>query len=1092
MAMKRLNYFKGEFLNKDDFEEEQNYHVNMLRKHNENLHKGGIAAGLEVPETFEDGTAVIGGTDLLIKRGTAIDDSGRQIVLTEDKRITASTIIPAGSIQATFYLIIYYHEEPTDPREDNPGKLENSRVKEEPVITFVEVLQANDPKKPLILATVTLDSNKKITKIDITGRKYASSRIADKSITSIKIESGAVKREHLNIDIFNNFLSSTDGTIGIQADIPNKLIKLTSQVATGVVEFSGFTPSVKNVSGLIDPGFGRGPISVILGLDETHTSNKQVFIGASEASGFFNLPDVLLGALVDTSTGNFRVGMRVNGAATSPIRVRWWAFKPGQDRGTLVVVSVSIDPFNPGLRPGRTQQFEAIVTGTDNKAVDWRVQESNGGSITNTGLYTAPTAPGTYHVIATSRADATKSGMTSIMVTEDISVSIVPVTAKVFAGDQQQFTANVTGSSNPGVTWSVKETKGGTIDNTGLYTAPSIAGTYTVVATSKADNTKTATAQVEVQPKVAVAISPEDVNLFTGRQQQFKAIVTGSADTGVIWSVKEGAEGGTIDGTGLYTAPSGIIRALEPILTPIRSEPRLSPIVTGIGLTPITPPTTIITPITPVLSPGIIGTYHVVATSKADPTKTAVAIVTVTLASVSISPAQVTMLPGNSQKFTATVLGVPDTRVNWSTTGGTIDTTGLYTAPVTPGTFQAIATSAADTSKKAVATIIVVESSISISPANISLAPGSKQQFTPTVANTDNTAVIWSIKEGNAGGTLTDTGKLIADKKTMTVGEAWDIEGGWVLTINSIDARATPRQVWLNLSRNGTKVDEKVLVQGQTYNYHNIISAKIDTIFAGATNDMVQFTGVATNVTSTVLYTAPPPSGIYHILATSAADSTKIATATVTVTAIKPDLEKVIEKAKDIDKIAKEIEKAKDTDKIAKEIEKIAKESETGGGFTPLIMNPSINPKSASIRTSGTVQFDADIQVNWNVLESGGGTISSTGLYTAPATAGTYHVVATSKADPARTATAIVTVTAIKSVREKTAEKIAIEKVKESEKMAEKLAKEIETGGGITPIINPGPIMSPDGGSTFDDGTSRRAFIRPEERPDIGTITQPK
>lgn len=43
--------------------------------------------------------------------------------------------------------------------------------------------------------------------------------------------------------------------------------------------------------------------------------------------------------------------------------------------------------------------------------------------------------------------------------------------------------------------------------------------------------------------------------------------------------------------------------------------------------------------------------------------------------------------------------------------------------------------------------------------------------------------------------------------------------------------------------------------------------------------------------------------------------------------------------------------------------------------------------------------------------EAGGGTITPTGLYTAPATAGTFHVVATSVADPTKSATATVTVT---------------------------------------------------------------------------------
>jgi hypothetical protein len=50
--------------------------------------------------------------------------------------------------------------------------------------------------------------------------------------------------------------------------------------------------------------------------------------------------------------------------------------------------------------------------------------------------------------------------------------------------------------------------------------------------------------------------------------------------------------------------------------------------------------------------------------------------------------------------------------------------------------------------------------------------------------------------------------------------------------------------------------------------------------------------------------------------------------------------------------------------------------------------------------------------VTWSVRESGGGTVSSSGSYTAPAGAGTYHVVATSQADATKSATATITVTA--------------------------------------------------------------------------------
>src|SRR5262245_30290504 len=37
--------------------------------------------------------------------------------------------------------------------------------------------------------------------------------------------------------------------------------------------------------------------------------------------------------------------------------------------------------------------------------VIWSVQESGGGTVDSSGQYTAPTAPGTYHIVATSVAD---------------------------------------------------------------------------------------------------------------------------------------------------------------------------------------------------------------------------------------------------------------------------------------------------------------------------------------------------------------------------------------------------------------------------------------------------------------------------------------------------------------------------------------------------------------------------------------------------------------------------------------------------------------------------------------------------------------
>ena len=79
-----------------------------------------------------------------------------------------------------------------------------------------------------------------------------------------------------------------------------------------------------------------------------------------------------------------------------------------------------------------------------------------------------------------------------------VRVNISPTTASVVTGGTQTFTASVTGTSNRAVTWSVEESGGGSISASGVYTAPMTAGTYTVVATSEADDRRSASATVTV------------------------------------------------------------------------------------------------------------------------------------------------------------------------------------------------------------------------------------------------------------------------------------------------------------------------------------------------------------------------------------------------------------------------------------------------------------------------------------------------------------------------------------------------------------------------------------------------------------------
>jgi hypothetical protein len=82
----------------------------------------------------------------------------------------------------------------------------------------------------------------------------------------------------------------------------------------------------------------------------------------------------------------------------------------------MVPVSVSVSPATASLTAGQTQQFTATVANTGNTAVTWALSP-NVGSISASGLYTAPTTISTQQTVtvtATSTADITRSATATI------------------------------------------------------------------------------------------------------------------------------------------------------------------------------------------------------------------------------------------------------------------------------------------------------------------------------------------------------------------------------------------------------------------------------------------------------------------------------------------------------------------------------------------------------------------------------------------------------------------------------------------------------------------------------------------------------
>ena len=91
-----------------------------------------------------------------------------------------------------------------------------------------------------------------------------------------------------------------------------------------------------------------------------------------------------------------------------------------------------------------------------------------------------------------------------------VTVSVTPATATLYAGQTQQFTANVTNTTNTAVTWTISPAGTGTINSSGLYTAPatiSAQQNVTVTATSQANTAASASSTVTLIPKTTPTIT---------------------------------------------------------------------------------------------------------------------------------------------------------------------------------------------------------------------------------------------------------------------------------------------------------------------------------------------------------------------------------------------------------------------------------------------------------------------------------------------------------------------------------------------------------------------------------------------------------
>ncbi|SPE38479.1 conserved hypothetical protein [Candidatus Sulfopaludibacter sp. SbA3] len=190
-AAKRLHYFTGQLLVDDDFTAEQDYHVGGSRRHASTLHTWGVIAGLDVVQQGEH--------EIGVTAGTAIDASGRQIVLQSGERLAVE---PAATLTA--YVVVSAAEGAEDV--DRSTEEENyTRTTEYTVLQIGPDAPALDGSV-VQLAKLQLDASGRIASIDTSVRRSAGSLIAPASVGNPHLADGTVTLPKLHATLRSGWI----------------------------------------------------------------------------------------------------------------------------------------------------------------------------------------------------------------------------------------------------------------------------------------------------------------------------------------------------------------------------------------------------------------------------------------------------------------------------------------------------------------------------------------------------------------------------------------------------------------------------------------------------------------------------------------------------------------------------------------------------------------------------------------------------------------------------------------------------------------------------------------------------------------------
>ncbi len=314
--------------------------------------------------------------------------------------------------------------------------------------------------------------------------------------------------------------------------------------------------------------------------------------GAVDASGKYTatqiLPSPANATLTAQSVADPSKQISAAVAITSSFSLQLSAPSSVPTGGTATIVA-TLTPV-PGSSPSTALAWALSGPGCSGSSCGTltvvTTQSTGGSSFSNSATYTAPAtapSPNFVTVTVTPQADPSKKAQANLAIQTGVTVSISPTTATLAANHRVTLSAQVNGTSNTSVIWSVNGVAGGNttfgqICLVGSNPCQVVTGTnspqvdylapgaipspnpVSATAASAADPTKSGSAQITVINHVLVSVLPGSITLAPLAVQGFTASVVGTSNQNVVWQVQGTACStvglcGAINPGGTYTAP---------------------------------------------------------------------------------------------------------------------------------------------------------------------------------------------------------------------------------------------------------------------------------------------------------------------------------------------------------------------------------------------------------------------------------------------------------------------------------------------------------------------------------------------------------